>query len=98
MDGGPKKIKDLLGSIVAKYGLSQTAAQAELNDAWCEVASENVRSHTRLGGLRRGQLEILVDSPALLSRLESFEKEKMLRGLQQRLRHNKIESLRFRRI
>ena len=98
MSTGPKKLGDLLSSIIAKYGYAGTTARTELEETWDEVASEQVRKHTRLGSVRRGVLEILVDSPALLSRLESFEKQRLLEGIQSRVRHNQINSLRFRRL
>jgi len=98
MSTGPKKIGDLLGSIMAKYGYANTTARNELDEAWEEVASEQVRKHTRLGSVRRGVLEVLVDTPALLSRLESFEKQRLLEGLQSRVRHSQISGIRFRRL
>lgn len=95
--GGPRKIGDLLGSIVAKYGYGQTAADAELDEAWRAIADEETRRHASLGAFRRGVLEILVDSSPLLSRLEGFEKESMLREFQARVKHRKIDKIKFRR-
>ena len=98
MSTGPKKIGDLLSSILAKYGYAGTTSRTELEEAWEEIASEQVQKHTRLGSIRRGVLEVLVDSPSLLSRLESFEKQQLLEELQRRVRHNQINGLRFRRL
>ena len=98
MDGQPTKVGDLLAAILARHGYAQTTARKELEDAWAAVASESVQSHTRVGSIRRGTLEILVDNPVLLSRLESFEKTRLLAGLKERVRHNQVERLKFRRL
>lgn len=94
---GPKKIGDILGAVLAKYGCTQTTAQLELETAWQKVADERTRKHTRIGSLRRGVLEILVDNSALLGELESFHKESLLEQLRKIIRHERVTSLRFRR-
>ena len=95
--GGPKQIGDLLGRVLARYGCTQTTAQLELERAWNEAAGDRIRTRTRVGSLRRGVLEILVDNSVLLQELESFQKQTLLLKMQQSVQHNKIESLRFRR-
>lgn len=98
MDGGPTKIGDLLGTILARYGYAQRTALEELERAWDESASERIKKHTRLGALRRGVLEVFVDNAVLLQQLDGFEKENLLQRMRERVRHNKLEGLRFRRL
>lgn len=95
---GPKKIGDLLGLILAKYGYGQSARRVALEKAWDEVADERTRLHTRLGSMKRGVLEVLVDSASLLADLEGFEKHALLEGLKERLGSKEISGLRFRRL
>lgn len=96
--GGPHKIGDLLGKVLARYGCTQTTAQLELEQVWRQAAGERIHKRTRVGSLRRGTLEILVDNSVLLQELESFQKPTLLSKMQQLLEHNKIENLRFRRL
>ena len=96
--GGPHKIGDVLGKVLARYGCTQTTAQLELEQVWRQVAGERIHPRTRVGSLRRGTLEILVDNSVLLQELESFQKHSLLSKMQQLLEHNKIENLRFRRL
>jgi predicted nucleic acid-binding Zn ribbon protein len=95
--GGPKKLGDVLGQVFAARGLGQVTALRELELAWREVASEVVYKHTRLGALRRGTLEILVDHSTLLQELEGFQKQSLLAGLMERVRHSDVRALRFRK-
>ncbi|QDU59176.1 hypothetical protein Pan216_00030 [Planctomycetes bacterium Pan216] len=93
----PKKIGDLLGRILARHGLSEMTAQMELESAWRRVAGDSLKKRTRVGSLRRGVLEILVDNAALLHELESFRKEELLEQLRDNVTHHRVQSLRFRR-
>jgi predicted nucleic acid-binding Zn ribbon protein len=96
--GGPKKLGDLLGLIMARYGYAQSAGRAELERVWKEIAGERVREHTRLGSIRRGILEVAVDSHALLADLEGFEKHDLLEKLQEKLGPQTIKGIKFRRL
>ncbi|MFO0946936.1 MAG: DUF721 domain-containing protein [Planctomycetota bacterium] len=95
--GGPKKVGNVLGAILAKYGYANATAQLELEQAWRSVVGEPANKRSRVGSLRRGTLEILVDNSTLLQELEAFRKDELLEAMQQVVRHSKIESLRFRR-
>lgn len=95
---GPHKIGDLLGKVLARYGCSQTTAQYELEQAWRQAAGDRVHPRTRVGSLRRGTLEILVDNSVLLQELESFQKQALLSKMQKLLEHNKVDKLKFRRL
>lgn len=97
-DHGPVRIKDVLGSLLAKYGYARSTAQKDLETAWRESTTEEIRRHATLGALRRGVLEILVDSSAVLARLESFEKVQLLEGIQSRVTHSEIKGLKFRKL
>lgn len=95
--GGPKKIGDLLGKVLARYSYGQTTARTELEESWQKVAGERIAKHARVGAFRRGVLEVLVDNSTLLQELESFHKQTLLAQLQGTVRHSSIRTLRFRR-
>lgn len=97
-ESGPSKIGDLLSVILARRGYADRTAVEEIESAWEETASEQIRGRTRLGALRRGVLEVLVDNAVLLQQLQGFEKENLLAGLQKRVKHSRILDLRFRRL
>ncbi|MBY0586515.1 DUF721 domain-containing protein [bacterium] len=95
---GPKKLGDLLGLIMARYGYAQTAGRVELERVWNDIADGRMKEHARLGPLRRGILEIAVDSASLLADLEGFEKGNLLESLQKRLGNTTIRGIKFRRL
>jgi hypothetical protein len=96
--GNPHKIGDVLGAVMAKYGLTATTARAELERAWLSIAEPELRDHTRLGALRRGVLEILVDNSMLLQELEGFRKQELLGRLKETVRHSTLSGLKFRKM
>ncbi len=95
---GPKRLGDLLGLIMAKYGYAQSAGRVELERAWAEVVEPRIRDRTRLGPIRRGVLEVAVDSGSLLADLEGFHKHEILQQLQQKMGSAAIKGLKFRRL
>jgi hypothetical protein len=94
---GPKKIGDLLGRVLAQRGCTQLTAQIELEQCWKTAAGQAVAGRTKVGAMRRGTLEILVDNSALLMELEGFHKQELLERMQGLVKHSGIRSLRFRR-
>jgi predicted nucleic acid-binding Zn ribbon protein len=95
---GPKRIGDLLGFIMAKYGYAQSASRVELERAWEEVVDLRIRERTRLGPIRRGVLEVAVDSGSLLADLEGFHKHEILERLQQKMGLSAVKGIKFRRL
>jgi hypothetical protein len=95
---GPKRIGDLLGLIMAKYGYAQSAGRGELEKAWEEIVERRIRERTRLGPIRRGILEVAVDSGSLLADLEGFHKHEILLQLQQKMGSAAIKGIKFRRL
>ena len=60
------------------------------------AAGEEIAAHTRVRSLRAGVLTVEVDSPALCHRLSSFEKERLLLGIKERVRKAPVCELRLR--
>ena len=101
MDGkkfsGPKKIGDLLGMVLAKYNAVGTTARIDLERAWRTAAGPELAEQAKVGALRRGTLEILVPSSALLHELEGFRKRELLEAVQTHVLHSRVTALRFRK-
>lgn len=96
-DDGPVRIGDLLGALLAKYGYADLESRKALEAAWQGAADDKTRKHTRLGSLRRGTLEILVDNAPLLQELEGFRKDELTAAMRLALRTKKFERIKFRR-
>lgn len=94
---GPRKIGDILGAVLARRNYGQLTAQMELEKSWRSVAGEQVAKLTTIGPIRRGVLEILVDSAPLLAELEGFRKEELTEAMSAQVTHSKITGIKFRR-
>ena len=79
-------------------GWGRRQDRLRLEQAWadavtaCGLAAEQ----TRAGGLRRGVLEVLVGSAALLQELSGFHKRRLLEEVRRRLTGVTVTDLRFR--
>ncbi|HEY1600123.1 MAG TPA: DUF721 domain-containing protein [Pirellulales bacterium] len=93
--GRPRKIADILSEMMARRGYARESSSLELADAWREAAGELIASHSRVGLVRQGRLEITVNHSALVQEL-TFKKADILAQLRERLPHEKIADLRFR--
>jgi predicted nucleic acid-binding Zn ribbon protein len=93
---GPELLRDILGRLLVARGWSRRNERLRLEMAWKEAIGEPGAKHTRVGGLRREVLEILVDNAVLLQELAHFQKRSLLRLLRERLPGMPIKELRFR--
>ncbi len=92
---GLARVGEVLGDLLAAYGLSGQRARRELERRWAEVAGVELASRTRVGRKVRGTLEILVDDSVLLHELAAFRRGE----LEEKMRAatgGRIRSLRFR--
>jgi predicted nucleic acid-binding Zn ribbon protein len=97
---GPEKFGDILGKLFAARGWGRQQERNRLERAWAEsvaeVAGADVPIHTRVLGLKRGLLEVEVDSPVRLQELAQFHKRRLLEQLRSRMGGTTISDLRFR--
>ncbi|MGL4463824.1 MAG: DciA family protein [Planctomycetia bacterium] len=94
-----KKIGDILGRVLVERGLTQVTARLDLERCWTDAVAGRWPDRTKVGALRWGVLEILVDNSTLLQELEGFHKESLLAAVRAGagIKHP-IASLRFRRM
>lgn len=92
---GPQLFADVLSELFTKRGYARVQSNAALADAWRQSAGELFAAHTRVGGLRRGVLEVVAANSTLLQELQ-FAKQGLLESLRQRLPDEPIEELRLR--
>ncbi len=92
----PEKLGEILSRLFAARGWGRRHERIQLEEAWSEVIGERDTLHTRVSALRRGVLEIMVDSSVLLQELAHFQKRRLLEGMRRRLPAMTINDLRFR--
>jgi predicted nucleic acid-binding Zn ribbon protein len=96
----PEKSTERLGEVIARLfaarGWGRSQERLRLEQAWQEAAGGEHAPHTRVGSLRRGVLEVMVDSGVLLQELAGFHKRRLLQQLRRLLPSTTVTDLRFR--
>jgi predicted nucleic acid-binding Zn ribbon protein len=95
MPRGPERIGNVLAELMARGGFGRVRSTEALEAAWRQAAGTLAASYTRVAGLRRGQLEIVVASSAMVQEL-SFQKRALLDALAKALPDEPVRALRFR--
>jgi len=90
----PERIGKILTRIMARQGFQRQISQEVLVTAWETAVGENIAGQTRLGGLRRGTLEIFVRHKIFEQEL-SFRQVELVQALNAALGENKIKRLKF---
>src|ERR1700677_3036576 len=82
---GPEALGEILGKLFIARGWGRRQGRLQLESAWIDAVGPVFAGHTRLGTLRRGVLEVIVDSGVLLQELAHYHKRRLLTALRQRL-------------
>jgi predicted nucleic acid-binding Zn ribbon protein len=93
---GPELLGEILGRLFTARGWGRRQGRLHLETAWAEVIGSTGAQHTRVAGLRRGVLEVLVDNAVLLQELAHYHKRRLLEQLRGRLPGTPLNDLRFR--
>lgn len=93
---GPEPIGEILSRLFTARGWGRRQGQLHLERAWNEVVGPEFASHTRVNGLRRGVLEIMVGNAVVLQELAHFHKRRLLEALRRKLTTTPLTDLRFR--
>ncbi len=96
MERGPERIGEILSRLFTARGWGRRQGRLRLEEAWNEAAGAETAKHTRVGGLRRGVLEVEVDNSVLLQELAHYHKRRLLEQLRGRLPELTLADLRFR--
>jgi hypothetical protein len=91
----PKKIADVVAQLITQRGYGRVGANEQLAEAWCAAAGAPLGTASRVGQLRRGQLEVWVNNSTAMQEF-TFQKQRILVELQREMPDAKIRSLRFR--
>ncbi len=93
---GPKPLGEILGDLFAARGYGRLQAAGELEAAWAAAVGEAGARQTKLGGVRRGVLNVTVAHPTLLEELATFQKPSLLAALRREAPGTPIHDIRFR--
>lgn len=89
-------MSEVLSRLFAARGWGRRQERLHLEDAWAKAIGPEHAGRTRLGGLRRGILEVEVDNAIILQELAHFHKRKILERLRKQLPRVNLTDLRFR--
>lgn len=90
----PANLSEVLSGLVSQFGIGRKREDDELEDVWKELAGE-LATYSRVSGVRRGALEVLVSDAIFVQEL-LFRKTELLAELKERLPDSGVEDLRFR--
>jgi predicted nucleic acid-binding Zn ribbon protein len=95
---GPEPIGEVLSRLFIARGWGRKQDRMRLEAAWADAAGPETATNTRVGGLKRGVLEIEVVGAVLMQELAHFRKRPLLERLRERLPGVIVSDLRFRAI
>lgn len=90
----PQRMADVLSSLLSRRGYGRVLSTSSLEATWQGVIGERFAGETRCGNVKRGVLEVTVQSAVVLQEL-TFEKKRLLSKLQTAAPDQKIKDLRF---
>jgi predicted nucleic acid-binding Zn ribbon protein len=96
MEKGPELLGEILSRLFVARGWGRQQAQLRLERAWATAVGVEGAKQTRVGGLRRGVLEVTVGNAVLLQELAHYQKRQLLEQLRSQLPGTTITNLRFR--
>jgi predicted nucleic acid-binding Zn ribbon protein len=98
MDKRPELLGEILSRLFTARGWGRRQDRLRLEQAWADAvaACGFTTEHSRVSGLRRGVLEVVVDNATLLQELAQFHKRPLLEHLRGRLAGATLNDLRFR--
>ncbi len=92
----PERVGEILGRLFAARGWGRQQERLRLEETWAEALGMAQAGYTRVAGLRKGILEIIVGNAILLQELAHYQKRRLLEQLRRRLPDLRIHDLRFR--
>ena len=93
---GPENIADILGRMFTARGWGRKNDRLRLEGAWADAAGPDLLKDTRVGGIRRGVLEVEVRSAVLLQELTQFHKRGLLAKLRAAMPGQPLTDIKFR--
>ncbi len=92
---GPELLGEVLSRLFTARGWGRKQDRLRLEEAWANAVGAENGKHTRVGGMRKGVLEVVVGNSSLLQELAHFHKRRLLEALRKSLTGVTITDLRF---
>jgi hypothetical protein len=92
---GPQRISNILSELMARRGYGRVQSTQAYEEAWRQAAGALAAQYTAIGSFRRGTLEVMVANSTLVQEL-TFQKDAILKSLNELLPEQNIRNLRFR--
>ena len=96
MEKGPELLGEILSRLFTARGWGRRQERLRFEQAWADAVGADMATQTRVGGLRRGVLEVTVGNGVLLQELAHYQKRRLLEQLRKRLAGTTITDIRFR--
>ena len=93
----PKAVGDVISDLFAQRGYGRIQGDRQLQQAWQDVAGEEVAAFTRVVGLKNGVLQVTVSNSAMLAELASFRKQEFQEKFSEQYESLKIQDIKFKR-
>lgn len=91
---GTVRLADVLPQLIARYGIQRNRNIEALAVAWSEAVEPPFDAVTRVVGLSRGTLEIMVPHTAFVQEL-SFRQKELLEKIRASVTDEKIKKIKF---
>ena len=96
MERGPEVLSEILSRLFTARGWGRRQERLQLEQVWAQAVGADTARQTRVQGLRRGILEVIVGNAVLLQELAHYRKRPLLEQLQDQLPGAALKDLRFR--
>ncbi len=96
LPSSPSDLRAAFQKAFTRLGLGARFQETTLNDGWEEIVGPTLAAHCHPCGVRRGVLCVLVDHPAWLYQIVLAHKMDILRAVQARFPHLKVQELNLR--
>jgi predicted nucleic acid-binding Zn ribbon protein len=96
MEKGPELLGEILSRLFTARGWGRRQERLRLEETWRAAAGPQAASQTRVHGMRRGVLEIVVGNGVLLQELAHYRKRELLESVRRALPGVTIANLHFR--
>jgi predicted nucleic acid-binding Zn ribbon protein len=93
--GQPRRIGDIMSELLARRGYAREQSGDKCAQAWREAAGELLASCTRATQVRRGVLEVWVDSSTMVQEI-GFQKAAIIKRLAETIPEENIRDLKLR--
>lgn len=93
---GPRALRDVLAEVFTTRGLAAVHSDDQWQEIWGELVGTSIAEHTRVIGIRKGELEVIVDNSVLLQELSMFRSRALLEQVQRRMPKVRLKKIRFR--